>query len=117
MKLFAEIRARFEWAHRWPGAPEYGEYALLRNLHRHEFHVILRIGQEHSDRDVEYLEVKAALVDFLEEAKGSWPESSSCEQIGEAIVAWARERYPGVRPFEVTVLEDGENGAALRFGG
>ena len=108
VRTLIEVRTRFEHVHHWPEAP--AEVGFLRALHRHEFHVTLRLAVTHDDRELEFILVKRALDQYL---KGPWSERVSCEQIAHAVLAWAKHTY-GTRTGECSVLEDGENGAIVQ---
>lgn len=97
--------------HCWPDAPK--EVFFLRSLHRHVFHVEMRVPVAHDDRDVEFLLLKEALDTWLQgtlESKDTlaW----SCEHWARAIMdaTW----LGGHKPCYVSVSEDGENGAVLQ---
>lgn len=108
------IRTRFEGFHKWPSAPD--EVAFLRALHRHEFHVTLRISVFHEDREVEFLLVKNALEAWIG-LEQPFADTDSCEVMAEKIIEWARSKYevavPAPRAYECEVSEDGENGAVV----
>jgi hypothetical protein len=104
---YAEINTRFKGAHNWEGVPEGHPHEHLRNLHRHLFHVTVRIQQFHDDRDVEYLEALDMLDAFIGEAYPTWPTGKSCEMMCQWIMEYC------VNTFVVKVMEDGENGAVL----
>ena len=110
---FAEVNTRFTGEHKWPDAPD--EVAFLRNYHRHEFHVRVTVEQMHNDRDVEYIMLKRALNDFLDE----WPQklgSKSCEMMAEEILEdFLLSEYGNDRRYTVEVLEDGENGGGVSW--
>ncbi len=109
MTRFIEVRHRFEGFHRWAQAPE--QVKFLRDLHRHEFHVRLRMQVSHNERELEFILVKRWLAILLIEVATA---ESSCESIAEFILKEAKDRY-GFRGMECEVSEDGENGAVLRI--
>lgn len=107
-KVLAVIRTQWEGYHCWPDAPE--EVKFLRDLHRHLFHITVRIEQFHNERDIEYIMFLRRLRDNLE--ANPIPETASCETIASVILAWIHLEYPG-REASVEVSEDGENGAIV----
>lgn len=113
-RVWSAIRFRFVAAHRWPDAPL--AQSILSNLHRHEFHVELRIGQVGDDdmcREVEFLEVKEAVLEAMPTMIAGWPDEASCEFMAGEVLLWAEGRYGCSRNYEVRVFEDGENGAIV----
>lgn len=93
--------------HRWVDAPD--THKFLSDFHRHVFHVRLEILVGHLDRDVEFLDMKEKLNDYLENRFAGKYFEFSCEQIAFAIMT----HFEGWNPVKVTVSEDGENGATL----
>ena len=108
VRTLIEVRTRFEHVHHWPEAP--AEVGFLRALHRHEFHVSLKLAVSHDDCELEFILVKRALAVYL---KREWSDRVSCEQIALAVIEWARSQY-GERWVECAVHEDGENGAIVQ---
>lgn len=98
------ITTRFAAAHRWKDAPD--KYPLLKNFHRHEFHVKLWKKVSHDNRDIEFVDLKHQVIDFI---RSNWEGRSlelSCEQFaGRLMLAF------GASAIEVS--EDGENGAIV----
>jgi len=110
-KTFATIKTSAEGCHQYPEAR--GSFYYLKNLHRHVFHVTVRIEQSNGiDRDIEYLEEKRNLTTKLEGLLHTMAPSSSCEDIALLIRRWYIQRFPR-REIKVEVLEDGENGALI----
>ncbi len=96
------ITTQFEGFHRWKDAPD--KWAYLRDWHRHIFHVRLEIPVEHNNRDIEFIDLKARVHDYL----CGWTNrfELSCEQIaGDLLAKFSASR--------VEVSEDGENGAVV----
>jgi len=115
--IFAQVQLRFEGLHCWPEAGDFiPEVAFLSNLHRHIFHVTVKVEQYHDDRDIEYIAFKRKLEAHVREeiAPGGNLGRQSCEQIGTKIGRHVQSLV-GSRSISVTVLEDGENGAVLYF--
>lgn len=116
---WAVVSTQFIGYHRWSSAPK--EVSFLQNLHRHVFHVKVRIEQFHAERDVEYLMFQRALNEYVRAHR--FAETASCETMAEEILTWVTltygtgENYLRSRRCAVTVSEDGENGAVVTCDG
>lgn len=110
-----------EGIHRYPAAATdpnlctAGEYdvSFLANPHRHIFHFNVSIEVFHNDRDIEFIQFKRWLEslyskDILE------LDFKSCEMISDDLYEQIASRYPD-RNIEITVSEDGENGATIIY--
>lgn len=111
---FIRVSTQFEAVHQYPGAPD--EVSYLRNPHRHMFHVNCTIQVFHDDRELEFIVVKHQLDKAI--AAHKWEPCTSCEMMAEwiakQILLWYQDRDGSrVRTVEVTVSEDGENGATV----
>ena len=107
--VFAKVVV--EGFHRWPKAV--GE-EYLRHRHRHKFEIFTRLSVEKSDRDVEFISLGRYIrKDILVAGFGDPCEFGdlSCEKIAEMIYMRLRLKYGDDRTYEITVSEDGENGA------
>lgn len=103
------VNTRFSALHCWPGCNIPGK-EYLKNPHRHEFHVQVKIRVNHTDRDVEFIDFKEKLNCLLGcDFEGKNLETMSCEMICE-IIRNEFHKYPIVY---VRVLEDGENGSEM----
>lgn len=111
------VKTTFVGFHHWAGAPE--EHKYLRNPHRHEFHVYAYVSVSKDDREIEFIDVKTHLTQYLRskfEAKHNNEENSmqySCETIARMIIEGFFVPNYGNRLYQVTVLEDGENGGTV----
>ena len=103
------VRHRFVAFHAWPEAR--GERAYLGERHRHEFHVEVRARVMHDERDIEFHDLKDALVRACP-PHGLDLGGSSCETIGRTLLDKLDETWPG-RILSVDVSEDGECGAVV----
>lgn len=101
----------WEALHRWPDAPDSVDY--LRDRHRHEFHCRFEAAVDHNDRDVEIVTMKHDLASIVNPSFCGDIGTLSCEDIAEGIAS--EMRMEGYNPTQVTVSEDGENGATLSF--
>lgn len=98
--------------HKWDEAKERKDLGVefLSNLHRHLFHIKVKISVMHDNRDIEFIALKRRL---LAEAATQWGEVvGSCEMMAEDVISWLKTLYP-YRNYIVEVSEDGENGAII----
>ena len=104
-----------EGIHRFPAAatdPNLADVAFLANEHRHIFHFNVSIEVFHNDRDIEFIQFKRWLENLYQ---GKLELNfKSCEMISDDLYEVIASRYPG-RDIEITVSEDGENGATIRY--
>jgi len=91
-----------------------GEYdvSFLANPHRHIFHFKVGIQVFHNDRDIEFIQFKRWLESlYSDQLELDW---KSCEMISDDLYDHIASRYPN-RDIEITVSEDGENGATIFY--
>jgi hypothetical protein len=104
-----------EGIHKFPAAatdPNLADVAFLANEHRHIFHFNIAIQVFHNDRDIEFIQFKRWLENLYQ---GTLELNfKSCEMISDDLFEVIASRYPG-RDIEITVSEDGENGATIRY--
>ena len=114
------VTFRREGIHKYPAAAtdpalatgdEY-DVSFLGTPHRHIFHFTVAIEVFHSDRDIEFIQFKR----WLEKLYSGTLELNfkSCEMIGDDLYEAIASRYPN-RDIEITVAEDGENGATISY--
>lgn len=89
------------------------DVSFLGNLHRHMFHFNVAIEVEHSDRAIEFIQFKRWL-ESLYSSNTLQLNYKSCEMMAEDLYDTIATRYPN-RDIQITVSEDGENGATLTF--
>ena len=110
-----------EGIHKYPAAAsdfnlktgdEY-DVSFLGTPHRHIFHFNVAIEVFHNDRDIEFIQFKRWLENLY---KGGTLELNykSCEMISDDLYEQISTRYPD-RDIEITVSEDGENGATIYY--
>ena len=110
-----------EGIHKYPAAAtdpllatgdEY-DVSFLGTPHRHIFHFEVTIEVFHNDRDIEFIQFKRWLENLY---KGGTLELNykSCEMISDDLYEQIATRYPD-RDIEITVSEDGENGATIYY--
>jgi len=115
------VTFRKEGIHKYPAAAtdpalatgdEY-DVSFLGTPHRHIFHFTVAIEVFHSDRDIEFIQFKRWLEKLY--AGGTLELNyKSCEMISDDLYQAIATRYPN-RDIEITVAEDGENGATVYY--
>jgi hypothetical protein len=110
-----------EGIHKYPAAAtdpklatgdEY-DVSFLGTPHRHIFHFNVAIEVFHNDRDIEFIQFKRWL-ENLYKAGTLELNYKSCEMISDDLYEQIATRYPD-RNIEITVSEDGENGATIYY--
>jgi hypothetical protein len=117
------VTFRKEGIHKYPAAAEdpslktgdMYDVSFLGFPHRHIFHFTVAIQVWHNDRDVEFIQFKRWLEQLYSGAQGVLSlDYKSCEMISDDLYEQIASRYPG-RDIEITVSEDGENGATISY--
>ena len=110
-----------EGIHKYPGADtdpklatsdEY-DVSFLGYPHRHIFHFNVAIQVTHNDRDIEFIQAKRWLENSFKNGVMQL-DHKSCEMICDDLYEFIASRYPN-RDIEITVSEDGENGATIYY--
>ncbi len=114
------VTFRKEGIHMYPAAltdpklktnDEY-DVSFLGTPHRHIFHFNVGIQVFHNDRDIEFIQFKRWLESLYQ---GTLVLNfNSCEMISDDLYEQIATRYPN-RDIEITVSEDGENGATIQY--
>jgi len=104
MKTTIWITTIFEAFHRWKDAPE--EVYFLRAYHRHIFEVEIGVAVRHDDRDIEFLQFKDEVNEYIKKHFERKRFELSCEMIAKRLFNEFTAEY-------VKVSEDGENGATI----
>lgn len=117
------VTFRKEGIHRYPAA-EYDlklktgddyDVSFLGYPHRHIFHFNVGIQVFHNDRDIEFIQFKRWLEGMYSSAQNILSlDFKSCEMISDDLFEQIASRYPD-RDIEITVSEDGENGATIFY--
>ena len=114
-----------EGIHKYPAAlddpklatgDEY-DVSFLGYPHRHIFHFRVCIEVFHDDRDIEFIQFKRWLERLYSADKSGGVlvlDYKSCEMICDELAETINEKYPH-RRMEITVSEDGENGATIQY--
>jgi hypothetical protein len=88
------------------------DVSFLGTPHRHIFHFNVAIQVFHNDRDIEFIQFKRWLENLY---RGTLELNyRSCEMISDDLYEQIASRYQG-RDIEITVAEDGENGATIYY--
>ncbi len=88
------------------------DVSFLGTPHRHIFHFKVGIQVFHNDRDIEFIQFKRWLENLY---RGTLELNfKSCEMISDDLYEVIANRYPD-RDIEITVSEDGENGATIFY--
>lgn len=103
------VTLEFEAMHQWKDAPE--GVRFLKYIHRHLFKLRVEVEVFHNDREIEFILLKREIEKFVRR-RFERKLVGSCEQIGEIILRWLKDKYPN-RRMKVEVSEDGENGAVI----
>lgn len=119
MKTTVFITTKREFIHCFPEAstiPELcsgDEYdvSFLSFAHRHMFGFRVETEVFHDDRDIEFIQLKRTVDQYLETLPKDLGRTS-CEQLAKQIIAELEEKYHR-KGWMVTVDEDGENGAIV----
>jgi hypothetical protein len=97
---------QFEGFHRWKDAQHIAQVNYLQYWHRHMFHVHVYIEVGGLNREVEFIQLKEKVNNFVQSEYAGKSFEFSCEQLAKQIA----DRFDAVM---VRVSEDGENGALL----
>ena len=89
------------------------DVSFLGVPHRHIFHFRVAIEVTHNDRDIEFIQFKRWMERLYSEGVLEL-DYKSCEMMAEDLAQQINGRYPE-RNFTITVSEDNENGATLKF--
>ena len=115
------VTFRKEGLHKYPAALDdpnlatggADDVSFLGYIHRHIFHFKVAIEVFHDDRDIEFIQFKRWLEGLY--ADGTLQlDYKSCEMIWDDLAQQINFKYPK-RAIELTVSEDGENGATIQY--
>lgn len=113
MKTYIVVRLQIEGMHNFPKAKEiFPEVGFLADRHRHIFHFELKKEVYHDDRDVEFILFKREVEKYIKAQYFSTAnqvyefEHRSCEMLAKELL----QKFDCV---QVSVFEDGENGAVV----
>jgi hypothetical protein len=115
MKRYIFCKTTFEGLHCWKDILDTEECQYLKNYHRHIFHIEVVIPVYHSDRNIEFIELKHRVNDFLTTIFPNkinnipYMGTTSCELLAELILTHFNAD-------KVSVSEDNENGSIVLQG-
>ena len=89
------------------------DVSFLGTPHRHIFHFNVAIEVFHNDRDIEFIQFKRWLENLYSQSTLEL-NHKSCEMLSDDLYEAIAQRYPD-RDIEITVSEDGENGATISY--
>jgi hypothetical protein len=89
------------------------DVSFLGTPHRHIFHFNVSIEVFHNDRDIEFIQFKRWLENLYSQGTLEL-DYKSCEMLSDDLYNQISQRYPE-RDIEITVSEDGENGATIYY--
>lgn len=98
------ITTSFPGFHLWKDATDH--FAYLKNIHRHVFHVRAEMEVTHANRDIEFIDLKELVDDYITAHFRNEEFEYSCEQIAKMLADGFGFDY-------VEVLEDNENGGSF----
>lgn len=99
------VKLQVEGIHHWPECPIV-EVDFLKYPHRHIFHITCKKQVSHEDRDIEIIQLKRKINDYLIQRFNGNFEKMSCEMIAIHLINKYELCY-------CSVLEDNENGAEV----
>jgi len=89
------------------------DVSFLGMPHRHIFHFTVAIEVFHNNRDLEFIQFKRWLENQYSDGVLEL-NNKSCEMISDDLYQIIATRYPD-RDIQITVAEDGENGATITY--
>ena len=121
LNYWVEITFQREIIHQLEGADSNKQFAtggsddvsFLANLHRHNVFFAVRVNVHHSDREIEFFQLKRFCQSVF---PGDTHDvgNASMEQLGERLLTALIQKYPK-REWEIRVMEDNENGAIVNY--
>lgn len=119
---FIFIQFQKEGIHKYPDAAtnpklatgEWDDVSFLSYPHRHIFFFKVQIEIFHTDRDLEFIQVKRQCERWLGDNDILNLSNKSCEMMGEELYKLISKKWPE-RDIIITVSEDNENGCILQY--
>lgn len=102
------ITTQFEALHRWKGCHIVSKF-YLKDFHRHVFHVKMKARVSHNERDIEFIDLKEQVIQYIRKNYEYKALEMSCETIATQL----KEAFSKYSVFYVSVMEDNENGAEV----
>lgn len=111
MKTRLIINLQVQGLHYWGDAkikkPQVG---FLSYPHRHIFHIQLTMEVNDLDREIEFIDFKNSVLDYIET---KWGFYDMCDFKGMSCEMIAKDLLENFHAKKVRVMEDGENGAEV----
>lgn len=114
MKTYIIVNTQFTAIHNWPDC-NIAEVDFLIHPHRHIFHVQVKCEVFHDNREIEFIQLKNRLNNYLSYINNTFIGSKSCEMIAKDIAKFVNDLIGQNVVKSVRVLEDGENGGEIEF--
>lgn len=122
-KSFIWVTFQKEGIHRYPAAAtdpklatgDWLDVSFLASPHRHIFHFRVEMEVTHSDRDVEFIQLKRELERLYTDGVLQL-DYKSCEMMSNDLANYVLSKYPD-RQLRIEVSEDGENGCRMYYEG
>lgn len=113
--IYAHIKTRLEATHQWKEC-DIKEVDFLKYRHHHEFEISVKIQENHTNRDIEFIAFKRWLDSELIKLRDRNYDlkNLSCESLCEKTREIILKKYPG-REVIVEVLEDGHYGSIVDY--
>lgn len=120
-KTFVYTSIVKEGYHNFPEAATLPQFAtgdefdvsFLANRHQHYFNIKVWVEVTHSNRDIEFIQLRRFLNEYYGD-KAIEFSARSCEMIAEDLHTNIVEKYPNVE-IRIDVSEDNINGAYVEF--
>ena len=109
MKTSIIVKLQVEGVHCWPDC-DIEEVSFLKQPHRHIFHIACKKEVRHDDRDIEIIQFKHRIHDYL---RAKYSNGNMCEFGAMSCEMLARELMQFFGLCYCSVLEDNENGAEI----
>lgn len=113
------IKNQFVGIHKW-GNCLHEDVSFLTNKHRHVFYVQTDLPVNHDDRDLEFFTVQTVIDNIIDDLY-TYDKNHrilgnlSCEMVSKDIVGELQKVYSFLNWIRVTVSEDGENSATVKW--
>lgn len=106
MKKYIEVKIDIEGLHSWPNC-NIEEVEYLKYMHRHTFQFFCRAEVSHGDRDIEFIEFKHEIKNYLA-TKYYNAKYKCCDFTGQSCEMLAEELLIRFGLCRCSVSEDGE---------
>lgn len=111
------VTFKVEGIHKYPEAltnPDLEDVSFLGYPHRHIFHFRVEVSVNHTDRDIEFIQLKRWLSSLFKDDVLD-ADYKSCEMLCDDLKDQILEKYLYLTHLKIEISEDGENGAILEL--